>query len=144
MINTGFSTRKGRIFRKILNNNPALPEFFSSAIKFLIIMFVCVYIIYFGMLAHMLKQQFLPTMIFYRALDMIGWAAPAAFPIYFNLCYSLGLGRLRRSGIYGTEPQKTIVAGKIKTMCFDKTGTLTLNSMSLFSIHRIIDQNTVQ
>jgi cation-transporting ATPase 13A2 len=102
VVNTGFSTRKGRIFRKILHNNPTAPEFMLSAIKFLAIMFLCAYIIYFGFVAFMLQHQLSPTAIFYRALDLIGWAAPAAFPIFFNLCYSVGLSRLRSSKIYGT------------------------------------------
>lgn len=129
VVNTGFSTRKGRIFRKILNNVSTLPEFFANGVKFLLIMAAACYIIYFGFIALMLQRKFTSIMIIFRALDIVGWAVPAAMPIYFNLCYSLGLARLRRSKIYGTEPQKTIVAGKVKTMCFDKTGTLTLNNM---------------
>lgn len=56
---------------------------------------------------------------------MIGWIIPPIYPIYFNLCYSFSLYRLTQKNIYGTEPFKTIVSGKVKTMCFDKTGTLT-------------------
>lgn len=129
VVHTGFITRKGRIFRKILNNTPGTPEFFASGIKFLGIMFATVYIIYFGFLRYMLDHQFTVQMIYERALDIVGWSVPAALPIYFNLCYSLSLGRLRKHKIYGTEPQKTVVSGKVKTMCFDKTGTLTQNSM---------------
>lgn len=102
VLHTGFITRKGRIFRKILNNNPGLPEFFASGVKFLGIMFVSAYAIYFGFLKFMLDRNFSTNMIFYRALDMIGWSVPAALPIYFNLCYSLSLNRLRQHKIFGT------------------------------------------
>lgn len=67
---------------------------------------------------------------------MLGWVIPPAFPIFFNFCYSLSLFRLRQLKIYGTEPLKTIVSGKVKTMCFDKTGTLTENRMELATIIR--------
>jgi cation-transporting ATPase 13A2 len=63
----------------------------------------------------------------YRFLDFLAWSFPPTFPIYFNLAYSFSLVRLRRKGIVGTEPEKTVDAAKLKTMCFDKTGTLTQN-----------------
>lgn len=50
VVNTGFSTRKGRIFRKILNNTPTMPEFFKSGISYLAIMFAAGYVIFFCMI----------------------------------------------------------------------------------------------
>lgn len=129
VVNTGFSTRKGRIFRKILNNNPTVPEFFASGLKYLMIMFGLGYVIFFAMIPVMLRNQLSNMDMILRAFDLFGWTLPAALPIFFNLCYSFSLGRLRSAKIYGTEPQKTVVSGKIKTMCFDKTGTLTMNNM---------------
>lgn len=73
----------------------------------------------------MLKNQINNTLIALRFADTLGWAVPPVFPIYFNLCYSFSLYRLNKKKIYGTQPYKTIVAGKVKTICFDKTGTLT-------------------
>ena len=144
VVNTGFATRKGRIFRKILNNNPSMPEFLNSGLKYLGIMFVLGYMIFFGMLPVMLRNQIAPFTIVLRAFDLFGWTLPAALPIFFNLCYSLSLTRLRSANIFGTEPQKTVVSGKIKTMCFDKTGTLTMNNMDLYCIHSISGENTCQ
>jgi len=40
----------------------------------------------------------------YRFLDVLGWAFPPAFPIYFNLAFSYSLIRLKLVKIYGTEP----------------------------------------
>lgn len=65
---------------------------------------------------------------------MVGWAVPPSLPIAFNVCYSFSLYRLRKQGIFGTEPYKTIISGKVTTVCFDKTGTLTENAMELHSI----------
>jgi hypothetical protein len=47
---------------------------------------------------------------------------PPALPIYFSICKSLALKRLRGLGIFGLDTEKTLVAGKVQTMCFDKTG----------------------
>ena len=144
VIHTGFTTRKGRIFRKILNNNPTFPEFLRSGLKYLAIMFVLGYVIFFCMLPVMLKNNLSTMTIILRAFDLFGWTLPAVLPIFFNLCYSFCLGRLRYSKIFGTEPQKTVVSGKIKTMCFDKTGTLTMNNMELYSIHKILSETNCQ
>lgn len=67
---------------------------------------------------------------------MLGWVLPPTFPIFFNICYSLSLYRLRKLNIFGTEPLRTTISGKVKTMCFDKTGTLTENRMQLAKVIR--------
>lgn len=102
VINTGFATRKGRIFRKILNNTVTPPEFLNSALKYLLIMFGLGYVIFFAMIPVMLRNKISDMNIILRAFDLFGWTLPAALPIFFNLCYSFSLGRLRSAKIYGT------------------------------------------
>ncbi len=67
------------------------------------------------------------TFVFYRFLDVLGWAFPPSLPIYFNFAFTFSLFRLKRQNIFGTEPEKTTEAANIRTFCFDKTGTLTQN-----------------
>lgn len=43
----------------------------------------------------------------------------------------------------GTECEKTMVSGRMKTLCFDKTGTLTNNKMSIKSIFHIKDEHSL-
>lgn len=86
------------------------------------------------MMPVMKKNNISDSLIVLRFFDMVGWAIPPALPICFNFSYTVSMIRLRQKGIFGTEPHKTIVSGKIKTMCFDKTGTLTKNIMNLHSI----------
>lgn len=65
--------------------------------------------------------------VVYRFLDVLGWAFPPSFPIYFNITYTYSLIRLKLSNIFGTEPEKVTEAANVRTFCFDKTGTLTQN-----------------
>ena len=131
---TGFITKKGRIFRNILFKEHSQPEFFKYAFLFLLEIFVYCLVVYLAMIPSMIEGQISSGLMVLRFFDMVSWAIPPALPICFNLCYSLSMYRLRQQGIYGTEPFKTIVSGKVKIMCFDKTGTLTLNSMQLHSL----------
>lgn len=43
-----------------------------------------------------------------RFCDFITYSFPAPFPILFNLAYSFCLRRLRKSGISGTNAEKTV------------------------------------
>lgn len=86
-------------------------------------------IIFCGMIPLYLSKAISTKLMILRFFDMVGWAIPPSFPIVFNVCYSLSLWRLKKQGIFGTEPYKTIVSGKVTVACFDKTGTLTQNAM---------------
>lgn len=65
-------------------------------------MFVLGYIIFFCMLPVMLRNSIGTKPIILRAFDLFGWTLPAALPIYFNICYSCSLSRMRAQKIYGT------------------------------------------
>ena len=65
-------------------------------------MFVLGYVIFFSMLPVMLRNKIDSMSIILRAFDLFGWTLPAALPIFFNLCYSFSLGRMRSAKIYGT------------------------------------------
>lgn len=59
-------------------------------------------------------------MYFYKLFDTITWAIPPFLPIYQSLTLSFSLVRLSFNKIFGIEPQKTLVSGKVTHMCFDK------------------------
>lgn len=134
VVHTGFITRKGRIIRKILHRTEPRPEFFRHGLYFLLELLFYGFVVYFATLPMLIAHKIAPKLIVLRFFDMVGWIIPPTFPIYFNLCYSFALYRLKKEDIYGTEPLKTITAGKVKTVCFDKTGTLTENHMKLHLI----------
>lgn len=82
-------------------------------------------------------------MVIFRFLDYITYCFPAPFPIYFNLAYSFCLVRLHRDGILGTEAEKTVASGRMRTLCFDKTGTLTDSHMRLSHVFHFKDETTL-
>ena len=68
----------------------------------------------------------------YRFLDAITWVIPPALPIFISMCMTFSLVRLKRINIFGIDPQKSLIAGKVNTICFDKTGTLTTIGIDVF------------
>lgn len=105
MVNVGYGTRRGRIIRKILTRVPVIPEFFTSAVYFLIECAIIGVILYLATLPLMLGKV-INQFIVYRFLDVLGWAFPPSFPIYFNITYTYSLIRLKLRNIFGTEPEK--------------------------------------
>ena len=97
-------------------------------------------IVYAATIGLLLSIQIETIMVVFRFLDYITYAFPAPFPIYFNLVYSFCLVRLNRDGIIGTEIEKTVASGRMKTLCFDKTGTLTQAKMEVKQVFSIRDE----
>jgi cation-transporting ATPase 13A2 len=84
-------------------------------------------LVFFILLYKMIELDFPFMLIFLRFADTFTWMIPPAMPIFFGWCMTFSLYRLKKKGIFGTNPEKTLVAGRVTTMCFDKTGTLTTN-----------------
>lgn len=134
VVNIGYATRRGRIIRKILTRVPKVPDFFLSAVYFLLETLTVGVVIYACTVNMMVKNGIIPTFVVFRFLDILAWSFPPNFPIYFNISYSFSLVRLKWQNIMGTEPEKVTEAAMVKTFCFDKTGTLTQNEIEVYSI----------
>ena len=106
--------------------------------------FIVLVIVYAATIGLLLSINITTIMVVFRFLDYITYAFPAPFPIYFNLVYSFCLVRLNRDGIIGTEAEKTVESGRMKTLCFDKTGTLTQTKMEVKQVFAIKDEHSVQ
>ena len=104
---------------------------FRTAIYFLMETLLVGILIYLVTLPILLNANISTDFRVYRFFGFIGFSCPPTFPIYFNLAYSFALIRLKTKNILGTEPQKTIQAALLSTLCFDKTGTLTSNSLQI-------------
>ena len=139
-IHVGYASKRGRIIRKILTKVASPPDFFKKLIFFMIETFVVILIVYAATLPLLLSINIETIMVVFRFLDYITYAFPAPFPIYFNLLYSFCLVRLHRDGIIGTEVEKTVASGRLKTMCFDKTGTLTQAAMEVRGVFGVREQ----
>ncbi|CAK64447.1 unnamed protein product (macronuclear) [Paramecium tetraurelia] len=129
---TGFSSFKGQIFRSVLYPKVQPFAFYSQGIKYLICLAICVLIVYFALLHRMITVGFSFMIIFLRFWDALTWIVPPALPIFVSMCQTYSLIRLRQKGIFGIDPTKSLVSGKINTVCFDKTGTLTTIGIDMF------------
>jgi cation-transporting P-type ATPase 13A2 len=128
VVNTGYSTQKGRVIRKILNPKEADNELFKSIMKSSFIMMVvnaCAFLALYnymfdGTLADTSTKILIFATIFMQSL-------PAIVPVFINMGYTIFLLRLRLQNIVGLNKVKTIESSRLETICFDKTGTLTEN-----------------
>ena len=103
VMHTGYSSKRGRILRKILHRNSITPHFFKSCIYFLLICWVIGMLIYlFTMPMRIEKDNLERILIFLNFLLIITFAIPPSCPIYFNVVYSFSLIRLKWKDILGT------------------------------------------
>jgi P-type E1-E2 ATPase len=137
VMHTGYTSKRGRILRKILHRTSATPHFFKTCIVFLLINWVIGMLIYLGTMPVRLANDNLQRIIiFLNFLLIMTFCIPPSCPIYFNVVYSFSLIRLKWKDILGTEPHKTVEAAHLKIMCFDKTGTLTEDKMEVNKIFK--------
>lgn len=87
----------------------------------------------------MVEVGFSSYNILLRFADTITWMIPPALPIFFSICTSFALARLRALGVIGVDPDKILVAGKVQTMCFDKTGTLTTTGIDVLGYQKNLE-----
>lgn len=138
VVYTGYSSKRGRILRKILHRTTSVPHFFTTCIYFLAETYVISILIYLGTLPMRISNDNMePVIIFLNFLLLITFCFSPSFPIYFNLVYSFCLMRLKWKNILGTEPEKTIEAAHLQTMCFDKTGTLTEDKVEVTKVLKL-------
>lgn len=137
VINTGFTTHRGRIIRKIMNRTVKDPDILRTTLIFVLEVVIVSLITFFVTLYLQLDREIEKLFVFFKFIDFLASSAPPPLPIFFNLAYSFSLFRLGICGIIGTEPQKTVDGAQVKTFCFDKTGTLTQNNVNIVKIFKI-------
>ncbi len=135
VVNTGYSTQKGRVIRKILNPKEEDSQLFKSIMKSSLIMMVvnaCAFCALYGYmfdgtLADTNTKILIFATVFLQSL-------PAIVPVFINMAYTVFLLRLRCQNIIGLNKVKTIQSSRLEVICFDKTGTLTENQMEIRDI----------
>ena len=125
VVQTGFTTTRGRIIRRILYREIHEPDFIMSNLFFVFEVVIVSLIVFFATLFILLREDIDPVFKFFKFVDFLASSAPPPLPIFFNLAYSISLIRLKAKDISGSEPQKTVDGAQVKTFFFDKTGTLT-------------------
>lgn len=102
VINTGFTTHRGRIIRKIMNRTAKDPDIIRTTLIFVLEVLIVSLIAFFSTLFIILNRDIERIYVFFKLIDFLASSAPPALPILFNLAYSLSLFRLGYKGINGT------------------------------------------
>lgn len=144
MVYTGYTTRRGRIIRRILARTEQYPAIFSRALIFLVEAFIVSMVIYFATLGFVMSKDVSDLIIGMRFVDFLGFAFPPTFPIFFNVAYSFALARLKHHNVLCTEPEKTVESCNLRTLCFDKTGTLTESKVEVRQVLKFQDKSKVE
>ena len=137
VINTGYTTTRGRIIRRILHRDIKDPDILRSILIFVAEVVAVGFFIYLVTLFIPLRIDIEPIFLVFKLVDFLASSAPPPLPIYFNMAYSMSLFRLRFKDISGTEPSKTVDGAQVKTFCFDKTGTLTKSEVEVRKILKL-------
>ncbi|KAL4467819.1 hypothetical protein ABPG74_013154 [Tetrahymena malaccensis] len=135
VIRVGFQSFKGQILRSVLYPKPLKFNYYLNAMYYLLGLLVIVLIVYFSRIYQMYVLNFPQQFYFYRFFDTVTWIIPPFLPIFAAISQTLAMMRLRLFHIYGIDPQKTFISGKVTHMCFDKTGTLTQNGMNVYGYY---------
>lgn len=91
VINTGFTSHRGRIIRKILNRTIKDPDMLRSTLGFILIVLIVSMITFFTTLFLQLTRDISKLFVFFKFIDFLVSSAPPPLPIFFNLAYSLSL-----------------------------------------------------
>ena len=136
---TGFNTSKGSLIRSILFPKPLNIKFERDGIKFIGIMAIVA-------LGGFIFSTVVSTAaclsagaIALKSLDIITIIVPPALPAALGVGLVYAKFRLKKTGIYTTQPQRINLAGGINLALFDKTGTLTESGLSLVGVKEMID-----
>ena len=142
VVHIGYSTKRGRILRKILNRTVTVSHLFTTCLYFLCINYAVAVIVYLATMKMRIDNGNLEgIIIFLNFLLIVTLCFPPGCPIYFNLVYSFCLMRLKWNNVLGSEPEKSVESAHLKIMCFDKTGTLTEDKVQVNSIYKFEKNN---
>jgi magnesium-transporting ATPase (P-type) len=72
---------------------------------------------------------------------VVSSSLPPLLPTVFVVSVGICSSRLRERGIVCSDPNRILMAGKVRVACFDKTGTLTKQGLDFLGVHPIIEGN---
>jgi magnesium-transporting ATPase (P-type) len=103
VVNTGYSTKKGRIIRKILHPIPQDNDLFINILQqsiFFLLIMLCTYLIFYHYMFDTLKDRSFVNITLYA---FIVQSIPAILPIFINFSYSIMLLKLKNDNIIGLK-----------------------------------------
>jgi len=121
--NTGAWTSKGEQLRDILYTKTPLFKF-DIQVQ-LVVGILCLYAI-FGFLITISFLGEDPVSAWFYALYVVSSALPPLLPTVFVVSVGISSKRLATRDVVCSDPNRILMAGKVRIGCFDKTGTLTV------------------
>jgi magnesium-transporting ATPase (P-type) len=103
VVNTGYSTKKGRIIRKILHPIPQNNDLFINVMKqalFFLVIMLCAYLAFYHYMFDTLEDR---SFVIIVLLIFILQSIPAILPIFINFSYSILLLKLKNSNVMGLK-----------------------------------------
>jgi len=131
VLSTGCQTMKGQRVSDILFRIPPLFKF-DVQVKFVLIILIIYGIIMFCITLKFLEED--PTYAWFYAIYVLATSMPPLLPSVFVVSVGIGAARLAKNGVLCSDPNRLLVAGKVRVCCFDKTGTLTTSGMAFHGV----------
>jgi cation-transporting ATPase 13A3/4/5 len=131
VVKTGGNTDKGRQVAEILFRDAPIFKFDVQVIP--VLGCLCVWAVFgFCLTLNFLGDE--PVYSFFFGMYVVASALPPLLPTVFVVSVGIASERLRKRGVVCSDPQRLLVAGKVRVCCFDKTGTLTKNGMDFHGV----------
>lgn len=132
---TGGHTLKGEQVRSILY--PAIIPFkFNTEVK-VVMVILCFYAIAMFSINMGLLSGKPPYEAWYYGMYVVASSIPPLLPTVFVVSVQIASGRLRGKSIICSDPERILMAGKVRVCCFDKTGTLTKQGLDFRGFHDV-------
>ncbi|KAG1700076.1 putative cation-transporting ATPase 13A3 [Nymphon striatum] len=131
---TAFSTAKGELVLAIIFPKPVDFQFYSSFMKFMLILIVFGVgaMAYSAYMWH-LHQARLGNIII-KVLDILTFVVPPLLSAGMTFSTGFAQKRLLKKGIRCISARYICLTGGLDCFCFDKTGTLTEDDLNLFAV----------
>ncbi|KAI9277868.1 hypothetical protein BY458DRAFT_532460 [Sporodiniella umbellata] len=134
VVNTGTSTDKGKLIKKILF--PTRVSFvFDEQIKIVILILLCCGLLCLGLSIWMVSSG---TTAWFYSMSAIAQLVSPLLPAALVVGQSVAAGRLRKKSIFCVDLPRILMAGKVQLFCFDKTGTLTKEGLEYYGAQPIV------
>jgi len=135
----GFGTKKGRLIRSIMFNDPGEYKFERDSNFFTFYLFlgslVFVAIYYYIAFTQHADEMDDFWNVFLPSLDIILTMVPPGLSLSLSIGIEYAQNRLKGKQIVALKGKLINAAGRMKAVFFDKTGTLTINEMKLDSVY---------
>ncbi|GAB9474696.1 Ring finger protein nhl-1 [Globisporangium polare] len=134
VVNTGFATDRGELFRGILYPRPLTFEFERDTYRYLSVLVVIAIAAFIKRVvdANDIGNTFGYTII--HALDLITIAIPPALPLVLSVGINFARLRLSMRKIACMDMRRINSCGQLTCFCFDKTGTLTEDALTFAGV----------